>query len=163
MREKTIEKTIMEKIGIMGGSFNPIHLGHLHLAESARVEFHLDKVIFIPTGDNPFKQTNVSVTRQQRFEMVNMAIASNAKFASASIELERHGKSYTIDTIREIKKMYPQSELYFITGADIMFEITQWRSAEELLQSINFITTTRSRSEERRVGKECRSRWSPYH
>ncbi len=143
MREKTIEKTIMEKIGIMGGSFNPIHLGHLHLAESARVEFHLDKVIFIPAGDNPFKQTNVSVTRQQRFEMVNMAIASNERFASASIELDRHGKSYTIDTIREIKKMYPQSELYFITGADIMFEITQWRSAEELLQSINFITATR--------------------
>lgn len=132
-----------KKIGIMGGSFNPIHIGHLHLAESARVEFDLDQVIFVPTGDNPFKKSNFEVNREQRYHMVELAIQSNPYFTATRIEIERYGKSYTIDTIREIKKLYPDADLYFIAGADIMFEVTRWREAATLMKNITFITTYR--------------------
>lgn len=133
----------MDKVGLLGGSFNPIHTGHLLLAESARDQYELDKVLFIPTGNNPFKEVNREIEKQHRLKMVELAIASNPDFDVLTIELERPGMTYTIDTVNQIKKIYPDSDFYFITGADIMFEITLWKGAAELLESVNFITTFR--------------------
>ncbi|MDD4690825.1 MAG: nicotinate-nucleotide adenylyltransferase [Eubacterium aggregans] len=133
----------MEKIGLLGGSFNPIHTGHLLLAESARWEYQLDKVLFIPTGNNPFKRSNQEISRQARMDMVALAIASNPYFEASDIEMNREGKSYTIDTINALEAIYGDVEFYFITGADIMFEITRWREAEALLRRVTFVTSCR--------------------
>ncbi|MDO4289379.1 MAG: nicotinate-nucleotide adenylyltransferase [Eubacterium sp.] len=141
----------MEKIGLLGGTFNPIHLGHLLLAESARDQYGLDRVLFIPAGSNPFKETEREISRQARQEMVAMAIKDHPAFEMLTLELERPGRTYTIDTIRSIKRRYPQSALYFITGADIMFEVTQWKDAGELLSTVNFITTFRPGYSHRRL------------
>ena len=132
-----------QRIGIMGGSFNPIHIGHLHLAESARIEFDLDLVIFVPTGDNPFKHKNDGIDREHRYRMVELAIASNPYFAATRTEIERFGNSYTIDTIRDIKSRLPNDDLFLITGADIVFELPKWREAEELMQTVAFISAYR--------------------
>ncbi len=133
----------MKKIGLLGGSFNPIHTGHLLLAESARYEYQLDKILFVPTGDNPLKEPNRQVDRWQRLEMVKLAIASNPHFDVSDIELNREGKTYTIDTVTQLQNAYPEAEFYFITGADIMFEITRWKEADQLLKTLTFVTSCR--------------------
>ncbi len=153
----------MEKIGIMGGSFNPIHIGHLHLAESARVEFGLDQVIFIPTGDNPLKNTNAEVDRSQRYHMVELAIASNPYFSATPIEIKRYGNSYTIDTVREIQKAHPGAVIYFITGADIMFEVTKWRESRELMRAMIFITAFRPGYPKTKFNKRIHTLRKEYH
>jgi len=132
-----------EKIGLLGGSFNPIHTGHLLLAESARDQFELDRVIFIPTGNNPFKISQDDISREHRLKMVELAIEDNAQFEVMTHEIDQQGITYTIDTIEEIKKSFPEGDFYFITGADLMFEITLWKGAPELLKSVKFITTFR--------------------
>lgn len=132
-----------KKIGLFGGSFNPIHTGHLLLAESARDQFELDTVLFIPTGNNPFKVSLDDISREHRLKMVELAIKGNPHFEVMTHEIDQTGITYTIDTIEEIKKIYPDSDFYFITGADLMFEITLWKGAPELLKSVKFITTFR--------------------
>lgn len=153
----------MKKIGLLGGTFNPIHTGHLLLAETAKDHFDLDRVIFIPAGKNPFKKRNKGITRKQRLEMVELAIASNPSFEVSTIELDRPGISYTIDTITEIQKNYPECELYFITGADIMFEITLWKGAETLLRSVKFITTFRPGYSHTKLDACIKTLQSDYH
>jgi nicotinate-nucleotide adenylyltransferase len=135
------------KIGIFGGSFNPIHIGHLHLAESARVQFNMERVIFIPTGMNPFKfqgkQNDDQFERESRYEMVCLATKSNPYFEVSPIEINRVGKTYTIDTIRKVREKYPDNELFFIVGADIIFSITKWRKIDELFRQTAFIVAER--------------------
>ncbi len=145
-----------QRIGIMGGSFNPIHIGHLHLAESARIEFDLDLVIFVPTGDNPFKHKNDGIDREHRYRMVELAIASNPYFAATRTEIERFGNSYTIDTIRDIKRRLPDDDLFLITGADIVFELPKWREAEELMQSVAFISAYRPGYPKRKFDRQIK-------
>jgi len=132
-----------QKIGLLGGSFNPIHTGHLLLAESARDQYELDKVLFIPTGNNPFKISQDEISREHRLRMVELAIADNPYFEVMTHEIDQMGITYTIDTVEEIKKIFPEGDFYFITGADLMFEITLWKGAPELLKSVKFITTFR--------------------
>lgn len=150
------------KLGIMGGSFNPIHIGHLHLAESARVEFGLDRVLFVPSN-NPFKAGKMTVSRDARYDMVKLAVASNPAFDASPIEIVHPGKTYTIDTIKLIHDKNPDTELYFITGADIMFEILNWRSAKELLRLTHFITATRPGYPQARWKKCVRNLRRNYH
>ena len=145
-----------QRIGIMGGSFNPIHIGHLHLAESARIEFDLDLVIFVPTGDNPFKHKNDGIDREHRYRMVELAIDSNPYFAATRIEIERCGNSYTIDTIRDIKRRLPNDDLFLITGADIVFELPKWREAEELMRSVAFISAYRPGYPKRKFDRQIK-------
>lgn len=151
-----------QKIGIMGGSFNPIHIGHLHLAESARIEFGLDLVIFVPTGDNPFKHKNDGIDREHRYRMVELAIASNPYFAATRIEIERYGNSYTIDTVRELKSRLPEDDLFLITGADIVFELPKWREAEELMQSVAFISAYRPGYPKRKFDRQIKTLQKKY-
>lgn len=133
----------MGKIGLLGGSFNPIHYGHLLLADSARDQFGLDQVVFIPAGTNPFKTGDMDPGRDHRLAMVELAIADNPYFSVSTIELDQPGVNYTIETIRRIKAAAPCEDYYFITGADILFEIDRWREAPVLLKSISLITTFR--------------------
>ncbi|QSX08202.1 nicotinate-nucleotide adenylyltransferase [Alkalibacter rhizosphaerae] len=131
------------KIGVLGGTFNPIHNGHLLLAESARDRLGLDKVLFIPTGNNPLKTTDWDIDANLRYEMTKRGIDGNEFFEVSDIEIKREGYTYTIDTLEELEKIYPGDEIYFIVGADIVFEIDSWKRADEVLRKINLVTTFR--------------------
>ena len=130
-------------IGIMGGTFDPVHYGHLVAAEMARYEFKLEKVVFIPTGRPPHKVGREITSPESRFQMVRLATEDNAFFEVSRIEIERVGHSYTVDTLRNLKKCYPESELYFITGSDAFREIFTWKDAEEILKLSHFIGASR--------------------
>lgn len=131
------------RFGIMGGTFDPIHYGHLVAAEMARTEFFINKVLFIPAGDPPHKAGHKISTGHERYEMVRRAIADNPFFEVSGLEIDRDGPSYTIDTLRQVHMERPDSELYFITGSDALREIFFWREAMEMLNLARFIGASR--------------------
>lgn len=128
----------------MGGTFNPIHHGHLVTAQEALDQFRLDRVIFIPTGNPPHKIEDRLAGAEDRYLMTVIATSSNSRFFVSRIEIDRQGKSYTIDTLRELRKEYAGSpDLYFITGADAILEILTWRKPDEIVHLCKFIAATR--------------------
>lgn len=132
------------KIGIMGGTFNPIHFGHLFIAQTALDALELNKIIFIPTGIPPHKQQELILDSNHRINMINLATKSNPNFSVSDIEVKREATSYTIDTIRELKQLYSkETEFYFITGTDAFVEIETWKEYEELLRIVKFVVVTR--------------------
>ena len=131
----------MEKYGIFGGSFNPIHYGHLMICEYIKEEMGLDKVIFIPTGNPPHKEIGVSA--EDRYEMVRLAISPNPDFEISDIETTRVNLSYTVDTIRELKKIYKEEKLYFLIGLDSLFQLKTWKKIGDLSQEIEFVVALR--------------------
>ena len=131
----------MEKYGIFGGSFNPIHYGHLMICEYIKEEMGLDKVIFIPTGNPPHKDLGVSA--EDRYEMVRLAISPNPDFEISDIETTRVNLSYTVDTIRELKKIYKEEKLYFLIGLDSLFQLKTWKKIGDLSQEIEFVVALR--------------------
>jgi len=132
------------KIGIMGGTFDPIHVGHLVTAEAVRVEYCLDQVVFIPAANPPHKQ-NMQVTPAiHRYIMTVMATYSNPYFSVSSIEMERSGPSYSIDTIRALAEGYGRDTLiYFITGADAIGDLPTWKDIDQVLDLCQFVATKR--------------------
>ncbi len=133
-----------KKIGIMGGTFNPVHHGHLVTAQEALDQFDLDEVIFIPTGDPPHKIDDLLAHAEDRYLMTVIATSSNSSFFVYRIEIDRKGKSYTIDTVKELRKLFgSDSELYFITGADAILEILTWKNTREIVTLAKFIAATR--------------------
>lgn len=133
-----------KKIGIMGGTFNPIHNGHLVTAQEALSQFKLDMVVFIPTGNPPHKIENEVASTEDRYIMTVIATSSNSNFFVSRMEIDRKGKSYTIDTVRQLKKIHGKdSLLYFITGADAILEILTWKNADEIVLLCKFIAATR--------------------
>lgn len=141
---KNLKLQNVNKLAIMGGTFDPIHYGHLVSAESVRMQYNIDKVMFIPSGDPPHK-VNVNVTpAEHRYIMVQIAALTNPHFEVSRLELDRGGRSYTIDTIKELRDILGDSiELFFITGADALLEILTWKSVGELLALCRFIAVTR--------------------
>ena len=131
------------RIGLLGGSFNPIHNAHLRIAAEAQSACRLDKVIFIPAADPPHKIVAGDVSFEQRADMVRMAIASRPSFEMSTVEKERHGKSYSIDTIRICKERYPGDELFFIIGADSFLEIGTWHRYAEIFPLCNLVVVER--------------------
>lgn len=131
----------MKKYGIFGGSFNPIHYGHLMICEYIKEEMGLDKVIFIPTGNPPHKDLGVSA--EDRYEMVKLAISPNPDFEISDIETTRVNLSYTVDTIRELKKIYKEEKLYFLIGLDSLFQLKTWKKIGDLSQEIEFVVALR--------------------
>lgn len=132
-----------EHLGLMGGTFNPIHYGHLVTAEQALYLFKLKKIIFIPSGQPPHKKEDL-LNAEVRYLMTVMATASHPYFSVSRIELDRPGPSYTIDTVKQLKQVYGEkTELFFITGADAVWEILTWREPEKLAQYCQFIAATR--------------------
>lgn len=133
----------IKRLAIMGGTFDPIHYGHLVAAEGAKYEFNLDRVIFIPAARPPHKTEKEMTAPYHRLHMVERAIYSNSHFEISALELEREGLSYTINTVNAVREIHPQASIYFITGADAVLEILTWKNVEELLNVCKFIAATR--------------------
>ena len=127
------------KIGILGGTFNPIHLGHLHLALEVRSKMGLDEILFIPAGIPPHKIDEDLASPADRFKMVEMAISDYPFFKISDFEIKRAEKSYSIDTVRALKKNHPSNEFFFIIGLDAFMEIESWKDSTFLLQTVHFI------------------------
>lgn len=131
------------RLGLMGGTFDPIHYGHLVAAEAARHEFALAKVIFIPAGQPPHKPDREVAPAFHRVAMVRLAISSNPYFEISTMEVQRPGPSYTVDTLAEFRRLCPSGALYFITGADAVAEILTWHRFKELLRLCLLVGVTR--------------------
>ena len=131
------------RLGVMGGTFNPIHLGHLMIAEEARQAFHLKKVLFVPSYITPHKDV-CGATAEQRLAMTRLATADNPYFTVSDMEMRRRGNSYTVDTLRLLKEIYgPSHSLYFISGTDTIHDLHNWNNPEEILSLCQFIGATR--------------------
>jgi nicotinate-nucleotide adenylyltransferase len=131
------------RIGIMGGTFDPVHHGHLVAASEVQAKFDLDEVIFVPTGQ-PWQKSNRKVSAaEDRYLMTVVATASNPRFSVSRVDIDRVGTTYTIDTLRDLRAIHPEAELFFITGADALEQILSWRQAEELFSLAHFVGVTR--------------------
>ncbi|MCP9439888.1 MAG: nicotinate-nucleotide adenylyltransferase [Nitrospira sp.] len=132
------------KLGLLGGSFNPIHNGHLAVASEVRDRLGLDRVLFIPAGDPPHKRNGSLAPAPDRYEMVRLAIAGTPSFHLSDIEIRRAGKSYSIDTIRALERQFgPSTDLYFLIGLDAFLDVHTWRAPLELLQACRFVVVPR--------------------
>ncbi|CAO1652184.1 nicotinate-nucleotide adenylyltransferase [Salinibacterium sp. NYA9b] len=130
-----------ERVGIMGGTFDPIHNGHLVAASEAQLQFDLDQVVFVPTGKPWMKDTVTS--GEHRYLMTVIATAANPGFNVSRVDLEREGATYTIDTLRDMRKTYPDADLFFITGADAVAQIMEWKDVDEVWTLAHFIAVSR--------------------
>lgn len=127
----------------MGGTFDPVHHGHLVAASEVQASFDLDQVIFVPTGQ-PWQKSHRTVSAaEDRYLMTVIATASNPRFSVSRADIERGGVTYTIDTLHDIRSMHPEADLYFITGADALEQILSWRQVEELFELAHFVGVTR--------------------
>lgn len=129
----------MSKIGIMGGTFDPIHIGHLIAAETAREQCDLHEVWFIPSYGPPLKENEPGVSCERRYEMVCAAIENNPAFRAMDIELQRGGVSYSYDTVTELQRRYPADSFAYIIGSDRINDLSQWYKIEQLASLITFI------------------------
>ena len=141
--KKVTPKISNERVGILGGAFNPVHAGHLNAALSVKNELKLDKVILIPAEKSPFREI-VGPTSRERLKMIDLAIkAYEPELSSSDLEIERGGTSYTYETLRELGKTYKSKNIFFIMGADNFLEFPKWKNFDELLKLANFVVTTR--------------------
>ncbi len=135
--------SVRRRVGVMGGTFDPIHHGHLVAASEVQAWFDLDEVIFVPTGQ-PWQKAERDVSAaEDRYLMTVIATAANPRFAVSRVDIDRDGPTYTIDTLRELKTSMPDADLYFITGADAMAAILTWRDHEEIFDLAHFVACTR--------------------
>ncbi len=132
-----------KKVGLMGGTFNPIHNGHLIMAEYVYESYQLDKLLFIPTSISVHKKTS-HISPKDRLEMTRLAIASNDHFEICMIDMERAEKTYTIDTIQSFRNKYSHTHFYFIIGADSALGLQNWKEAERLMKICRFIVVNRA-------------------
>ncbi len=130
-------------IGIMGGTFDPIHHGHLVAANEAMNVFGLDKVIFVPAAMQPFKAGRRVTSAEHRYLMTVIATASNPRFDVSRVDIDRGGTTYTIDTLTDLSQQESDADLYFITGADALEQIARWKDADRLFEMAHFIGVTR--------------------
>lgn len=134
------------KIGIMGGTFNPIHNGHLLLGEMAYEQFDLDKVLIMPAKNPYYKTISSNILEEDRVEMIRRAIEDNPHFQFSDIELQREGMTYTVDTLEILTKKYPDVEFYFIMGADSLYHMETWRDCERILKLSKIVAASRDDS-----------------
>lgn len=131
------------RIGIMGGTFDPVHHGHLVAASEVQDYLSLDQVVFVPTGHQPFKVGQDVAAAEHRYLMTVIATASNPRFTVSRVDIDRPGVTYTIDTLRDLHAAHPDADLFFITGADALSQILDWKNAERLWELAHFIGVTR--------------------
>ena len=132
------------RIGIYGGTFNPVHHGHLILARQALEEFKLDRLVFVPAAESPFKIQNHSAPSGDRLAMLRLAIAGEDRFLVDPLEIERGGISYSIDTVKMFRNRDPGAELFFLVGEDNADRLTEWHRFEELKKLVYFVVLSRS-------------------
>ncbi|MCL2760708.1 MAG: nicotinate-nucleotide adenylyltransferase [Desulfuromonadales bacterium] len=131
------------KIGIIGGTFNPIHFAHLRIAEEVREQFELEKIIFMPSAIPPHKELDYNLSFEHRFNMVSLAIKENPFFELSDIEQKLGGTSYSVDTLSYLKQQHQKDELFFVIGSDSFIEISSWYKYEELFKLCNIIVVER--------------------
>ena len=161
-----MSKAGRERLGIMGGTFDPIHFGHLLSAEEARLRFRLERIIFIPNGRPPHKKDYAVTPAEHRYQMAELATGPNPHLLCSRLELDRPGPSYTIDTLRALAEQGERPrDLYFITGADAILQLLTWRQPEELADLCWLIAVTRPGYDlaemERRVDAKLMARVRP--
>ena len=137
----------MSKIGIFGGTFNPIHLGHIRLGQLVLDEIKLDKILYIPDNTPPHKSDKDLACGEDRLNMIDISLKDYDNMESSDIELNREGKSYTFETLLELKKMYPNDEIYLITGADMFLTLDKWKEPETIFKTANIIGVPRVKSD----------------
>ena len=137
-----------KKVGIMGGTFDPIHIGHLILGEAAYQQFGLDKVVYMPAGNPPHKQFRPGrATDEQRVEMVRLAISTNPHFELSLREMNADGYSYTYRTMEALNEAYPDTEHYFIIGADSLFDFDEWKEPQRIADACRIVVATRNQTD----------------
>jgi nicotinate-nucleotide adenylyltransferase len=140
--DRPVESAV-RRIGVMGGTFDPVHHGHLIAASEVAVRFGLDEVVFVPTG-LPWQKGVVKVSpAEDRYLMTVIATASNPRFTVSRVDIDRPGPTYTIDTLRDLRLVYDDAELYFITGADALEKILSWKDVDEMFELAHFVGVTR--------------------
>ncbi|RMI32865.1 nicotinate-nucleotide adenylyltransferase [Nocardia stercoris] len=138
-----MQETARRKLGVMGGTFDPVHHGHLVAASEVANRFDLDEVIFVPTGQ-PWQKAGKTVSpAEDRYLMTVIATASNPRFSVSRADIDRDKVTYTVDTLRDLQNQYPDAELYFITGADALSNILTWQDWSELFELAKFVGVTR--------------------
>ena len=140
---ESAEAPVKKRLGVMGGTFDPIHHGHLVAASEVVSQFHLDEVVFVPTGQPWQKDRRPVSPAEDRYLMTVVATMSNPQFSVSRIDIDRKGPTYTTDTLRELRALHADADLFFITGADALSQIFSWRNAEELFDLAHFIGVTR--------------------
>ncbi|MDG9706074.1 nicotinate-nucleotide adenylyltransferase [Streptomyces sp. DH37] len=143
MGEHIVPGTGRRRLGVMGGTFDPIHHGHLVAASEVAARFHLDEVVFVPTGQPWQKSHKVVSPAEDRYLMTVIATASNPQFSVSRIDIDRGGRTYTIDTLRDLRALHTDADLFFITGADALAQILTWRDVDELFSLAHFVGVTR--------------------
>lgn len=133
----------MKKVGIIGGTFNPIHIGHLILAERAYEEFELDEILFVPAGTSYFKDPSTVLDKKTRIALTGEAIGENPHFALSTIETDRPGNSYTYETLKELKAQNPDTQYYLIIGADALVQMELWQKPESILKDAVILVAKR--------------------
>lgn len=132
----------MNNVGIFGGTFNPIHYGHLRAAEEALENLKLDRIVFVPSASPPLKNAELA-DAMHRYKMVRLATFMNRNFSISDIEYKQETKSYSVNTLRELRRLYPDTEFSFILGIDAFLDLRNWRSPEELMRLTDFIVISR--------------------
>ena len=135
--------TTAGRLGVMGGTFDPIHHGHLVAASEVQSAFDLDEVVFVPTGRPWQKSARDVAPAEHRYLMTVIATASNPRFTVSRVDIDRQGPTYTIDTLRDLTSQRPGAELFFITGADALAQILSWKDSDEIFDLAHFIGVTR--------------------
>lgn len=132
------------KIGVFGGTFDPVHIGHTILAVECWHELKLDKVLFVPANVSPFKTDNVSASSADRLNMLRLALGHDPRFGICTLELDKGGVSYTVDTLKELKLEYgPSAQLFFLAGADSAEGVDKWKDVEEIMKMVTFCAVSR--------------------
>jgi nicotinate-nucleotide adenylyltransferase len=132
------------RIAIYGGTFDPVHHGHLILARQAMEEFKLDRIIFVPAAESPFKIHNPTAPASDRLAMLRLAVSGEDRFEVDPMEIERGGVSYSIDTVRSFRMREPGAELFFLVGEDNAYRLAEWHRFEELKKLVHFVVLSRS-------------------
>ena len=144
----------MKKVGIMGGTFDPIHIGHLILGENAYQQLGLDRVVFMPSGNPPHKKDREGrASDEQRMDMVKLAIASNTHFKFSSMEMNEDGYSYTYLTLEKLNEKHPDTRYYFIIGADSLFDFKGWRNPQRICDACTLVVATRNHTSDEELDK----------
>ena len=136
-------KAVRRRVGVMGGTFDPIHHGHLVAASEVQAWFDLDEVVFVPTGQPWQKAERVVSKAEDRYLMTVIATAANPRFSVSRVDIDRDGPTYTIDTLKDLRKQLGDVDLFFITGADALQDIFTWRDADEMFELAHFVGCTR--------------------
>ncbi len=147
------------KLGLMGGTFNPIHIGHLKIASKVLDIFDLKKVIFIPSGNPPHKNRGEIIDASHRLKMIKLAVSNYKRFEVSDIEIKRKGESYTLDTIRQIKETYGgETDIYFIAGTDSALDLPNWKDPLKILSLSHFVAVERPGFSLKRIDEKYRKR-----